>query len=999
MLALEPDQPAVIIATENNLATPLPDERQFTGSRLQIAAGQDYSPRKLSEKLMEHGYEAAYQVEYPGQLSSRGGILDIWPHAEEYPIRLDFFGDEIDEIRQFDAATQRSMASLKKVSFPLMLPDEDALKDLTGGLLTYLPPNTLPIFIERRDSLQKLEAQRPFMRGEGKKARLEAIDEFFSSLPRVEISIAEVMDRRGAINLETRDFQPLSGGAEAACEAVNDLKSRRYSIDVHAGSGGEANRFETALASHEVELNAARVLESEISSSVLFLDHNEAVLSGADLLGKERLRRGLTGDELSLSNAPHRAIDDFVRLEKNDYVVHINHGIARYKGIEELRSPDGSRGEFMRLEFDEGTEIHVPVTNADAVQKYIGTRGSAPKLSKYNSKKWGDKKRAVQQAVLKLAADMLKLQALRMTESGTAYNIRSDMLVDFVESFPYRDTPDQEKAWLDIQADLERTRPMDRLICGDVGFGKTELAMRAAFAAVMEGKQVAVLVPTTVLCQQHFLSFSKRMKGFPVIVDSISRFKSKAEQKRSLEALKQGKVDILIGTHRLVSKDVHFNELGLIVIDEEQKFGVEHKERLKQMRSTVDVMTLSATPIPRTLHMSLLGLRDISSLTTPPEHRKPVATSAHKFNERFITEQIRNELQRDGQVYFVHNRVQDIVDLAAKIKGLVPEARVGVGHGQMKEGELEKVMIKFIEGEIDVLVCTTIIESGIDVHRANTMFIDRADRYGLANLHQLRGRVGRYRNNAYCFLLVPEQANLKEVADKRLRAILQHSRLGSGFYIAMRDLEIRGAGNIIGKEQSGFIASVGYDLYCQMLEQAVRQLKGGYVVNEVETNVDLDIDTVLPRNYIKGQDNRAEAYRLIARCRTPEQSEQVAEELKDRFGKAPKKIDTLLKLAVIRHRLGQLGITGITVGRLQKTGPSHFKIKAVSAKATLSRIKESNPRIRLVDDTTMSLPLGHGMKDPMDQLRYLWNMLQTMARKGIVRDPNAPIESETATEE
>ncbi|MCA8938889.1 MAG: DEAD/DEAH box helicase, partial [Planctomycetes bacterium] len=531
----------------------------------------------------------------------------------------------------------------------------------------------------------------------------------------------------------------------------------------------------------------------------------------------------------------------------------------------------------------------------------------------------------------------------------------------------------------------------------DVGFGKTEIAMRAAFKAAMSGKQVAVLVPTTVLCQQHAMSFASRMAGFPVIVESISRFKSKKEQTQIINRVAEGKVDILIGTHRLVSKDVKFRELGLLVIDEEQKFGVETKDALKKLRETVDVLTMTATPIPRTLHMSLLGIRDISSLTTPPQHRKAVATSLHKWKDDFIRDHIRFELQREGQVFFVHNRVLDIKDVAARIATLVPEARVGVGHGQMGEHELEDVMLDFVEGKLDVLVSTTIIESGIDVQTANTMFINHAQNHGLANLHQLRGRVGRFRHAAFCYLLIPEQMNMKEVAEKRLKAILEHTKLGSGFFIAMRDLEIRGAGNIIGKEQSGFIASIGYDLYCQMLEHAVRQLQGGQVISEVDTTVDLDITTVLPNAWVKDPENRAEVYRLIARCATPDHIDQVRAELEDRYGPIPKMVEDLFQLAVVRHRLGQLGITSVTVGQMMENRPQHFKFKAVSAPATASRIREVQPAIRSLDETTLVLPMHKGLSHPQDQLRYLWNLLQTMARKGIVKDSRTNADSNEST--
>lgn len=1006
LLALPKNQPALVCATLPALVSPLPDDRNLRESMLTLKVGQEYGPQKLEALLDSNGYEPVPEIEFPGQFSRRGGIFDLWPHAEPAPIRLDFFGDDIEEIRSFDVATQRSLARMKTISFPLLSASAGEGNDAhdeeyLGGLLTYLPPDTMPLFIERRESLLRLEGMRPFMRGKEKSARLGALDTLFNQVPRIEVDGSSFMERRGAINLDLTAIPRLSGGTDAGMRVLNELIKDGLQIELHCGSSGEVQRLEAVLQSHGVAMAGLELLPSEISASFKLPKSGLAIVSGADLLGKERLRHGVLADEESLASLPHRAIDDFVSLDTGDFVVHVEHGIARYKGIEELRSPDGSRGEFLNLEFEGGTEIHVPVTNADVVQKYIGTRGLAPKLSKYQGKGWSEKKARVQSAVLQLAADMLRLQALRLTESGYAYPAADEMVHDFVESFPYRDTPDQEKAWDDIQRDMTSARPMDRLLCGDVGFGKTEVAMRAAFRAATAGRQVAVLVPTTVLCQQHLISFRERMKDYPVRVEMLSRFRTPAEQQATIRRLRSGECDIVIGTHRLVSPDVGFKDLGLFIIDEEQRFGVEHKESIKKLRETVDVLTLSATPIPRTLHMALLGLRDISTLTTPPQHRHPVETQAKKWNDTFIAEAIRAELAREGQIYFVHNRVQDIKDIAARIATMVPEARVAVGHGQMPERELEAVMMRFIRHEIDVFVCTTIIESGIDVRAANTMFIDQANRYGLADLHQLRGRVGRYKHRAYCYLILPNEGNVKELAEKRLRALLQHTSLGSGFHIAMRDLEIRGAGNIIGHEQSGHIASVGYDLYCQMLERAVRQLKGGRVINEVETYLDLDVNLVLPRNYIKDKTQRAQAYRLMARCRSTAQADAVRIELKDRYGKLPAQAETFLTASLVRHRIGQLGIHAVTTGRGLKDLPAFFKFKAISANATYVRLKDAVPGLRLIDESTLALPMGRGLDRADDQLKYLYNLTQSLVHKGIVMNPEdveAPPEDSDSSE-
>jgi len=1017
LVSLPKNKPAVILAVLPSLLTPLPDEKLLVNSSFTLRAGQTIKPGELAKQLDSYHFERVADVENPGQFARRGGVFDLWPHAEEHPIRLDFFGDEIDSLKTFDPDTQRSVASMQTISFPLVPLTERDLGDTLSGLLNYIPAGALPVLVDRRESLLRLNSLKPFWKAKNEKPRVDAIEEMLHGTPRAELTASPVMDRQGALNLNVSEYTPAPGGASAAADSIQEVLRQVARIDVHAGSKGEAKRIAEALESHGIESDlifseadeptgkAVRIVPTEISGSIIATlgegksKHGHAMLSGADLFGKQRLRRGLKNDELSLESVHHRAIEDFVRLDTGDYVVHTQHGIARYKGTEEMRTPDGQRGEFLRLEFDGGTEIHVPVANADLVQKYIGSRGVAPKLSRYNSKSWGEKKRAVQESILRLAAEMLEIQALRASESGFAYPRGGEMLHDFVESFPYRDTPDQEQAWADIQGDMEAKRPMDRLLCGDVGFGKTEVAMRAAFKAVLAGKQVAMLAPTTVLVQQHLLSFRERMASYPVTIEGLSRFQTKHQQDATIRKARAGKVDIVIGTHRILSKDVGFHDLGLMIVDEEQKFGVEHKERTKSFRNTVDILTLSATPIPRTLHMALLGIRDITSLTTPPQFRQPVQTSMMRWNENAIREALQHELARDGQVFFLHNRVSDIQDIAATVKRLVPQAEVVYGHGQMPERQLEKTMMKFVNGDADILVSTTIIESGIDVPRANTIFINHANRFGLAELHQLRGRVGRAKHRAYCYLMLPPDQVTSEISEKRLRAILEHSRLGSGFHIAMRDLEIRGAGNIIGNEQSGHIASIGYDLYCRMLERAVTQLRGGEVASEVETTLDIDLDSVLPPSYVKDEAQRVQVYRLIAQTANPVEADAAREILRDRFGKPPKVIEQMLQAAVVRHRLGQLGISSVSVGNNLKDSPGFFRFRAISPNATVLKLQKLAPKARAVDGRTIALPMGRGLDDPRDQLRYLYNMLQMAVSRGILRDivrPGDELEDDAA---
>jgi transcription-repair coupling factor (superfamily II helicase) len=590
-----------------------------------------------------------------------------------------------------------------------------------------------------------------------------------------------------------------------------------------------------------------------------------------------------------------RALDTFLDLAEGDLVVHLSHGIGRYRGLK-LLEKEGQREEHLELEFRDGVRLYVPVSLIHLVQKYVGGGKTAPELSKVGGTGWSKKKQKVAEAVSDLAADMLRLQAERESKPGLAYPPDSHWQQEFEAEFPYTETDDQLRAVAEVKADMERPRPMDRLICGDVGYGKTEVAMRAAFKAVDGGRQVAVLVPTTVLAEQHFRSFSERMAEYPVHIAALSRFKSRLEQKEVLDGLAAGTVDIVIGTHRLLSPDVKFQDLGLLIIDEEQRFGVEAKELLKRLRLEVDVLTLSATPIPRTLHLSLLGVRDISNLETPPQDRMAVETRICRFDGDLIRQAIIRELNRNGQVYFVHNRVYNIETVADRLRSLVPEAVVDVVHGQMGEDALERAMLSFVTGRTDVLVATTIIESGLDIPNANTIFIHQADQYGLADLHQLRGRVGRYKHRAYCYLLLEEGKSLTPTAARRLKAIEEFSELGAGFQIALRDLEIRGAGNILGSEQSGHIAAVGYELYCQLLENAVRALKGEPLKEHRHVAVDLPVSAYLPEDYVPPGRQKIEMYRKLSSVQSREQWDLLREEFRDRFGPLPAPVEALLQI-------------------------------------------------------------------------------------------------------
>jgi transcription-repair coupling factor (superfamily II helicase) len=698
-----------------------------------------------------------------------------------------------------------------------------------------------------------------------------------------------------------------------------------------------------------------------------------------------------------------RAIDSFLELQEDDLVVHLGHGIARYRGMHIL-DKNGQTEEHLILEFAGGTRVYVPASKIDLVQKYVGGSKSDPELSKFGGTAWQKKKDRVQAAVLDLASEMLELQATRESKPGFSFPADSDWQREFDAAFPYEETPDQLTTIAEIKRDMEKARPMDRLICGDVGYGKTELAMRAAFKAIDNGKQVAILVPTTVLAEQHFRTFSQRMAEYPFAIEVISRFRSGSEQKRILKRLEEGSIDIIIGTHRIVSNDVKFKELGLVIIDEEQRFGVEHKERLKKLRQTVDVLTLTATPIPRTLHLSLLGIRDISNLETAPQGRLAIETRIVRFDTQLVRHAIMRELNREGQIYFVHNRVHNIHEIAARLHDIVPEARIVVGHGQMGEHELEDAMVKFVQKQADILVATTIIESGLDIPNANTMFINQADNYGLADLHQLRGRVGRYKHRAYAYLLLDADRTITPTASKRLKAIEEFSELGAGFKIAMRDLEIRGAGNILGTQQSGHIAAVGYELYCSLLENAVRSLKNMPVKTHMEVTIDLPWPAILPRDYVPGQKQKIEVYRRLSRVRKLDGLIDFRRELRDRYGPIPEAVEWLLRQAEVRilashwqiaelHLEGKWDIvragsvsdgadesvansSGSDLGRLESTGPVDLVFQYRHPRKVERLAKRAEGRLRIADAQSAYFRLRPEEYDTMALFKVIKHLLR-----------------------
>ncbi|HWY52383.1 MAG TPA: transcription-repair coupling factor [Chthoniobacterales bacterium] len=891
--------PHVIVATRASLDQPAPKRGAVSAATLEIKRGSASTMEQLLEKLSAAGYDRVAQVTTRGQFAVRGGIVDLYSWQAPLPVRLEFFGDNVESLREFDIDTQTSVGDLRQIDILL-----GAADDQTGFVRDYIGKEDLTIGIEPEE---KSDAQIQIS-----ESWIESGPEDFSgAFPDCDIG-----------EFAVGDFLLAEAKRDQFIKRLNEWRENNAHIIVYFQTEGEIERFRELISADA--LREIDLVLGTLARGFCFPPANLVVLSAAELFGRfaPHARRRLYHAER------HRAQIDFSELNEDDLVVHLEHGVARFAGLTRIPTSTNGEQEVLALEFANEAKLYVPLEQAYLVSRYVGVGKRSPNLSSLADAKWARAKKNAVSSILDYAGKMLAVQAERETVPGHAFGPDTKWQREFEHSFPFRETPDQMKAIIDAKIDMEQPRPMDRLICGDVGFGKTEVAIRAAFKAVMDGRQVAVLAPTTVLAQQHFEVFRQRMLDYPVRIEMLSRFRSQGEQRKILELLRQGGIDIVIGTHRLISGDVIFKDLGLVVIDEEQRFGVLHKEKFKELFKLVDVLTLSATPIPRTLYLSLVGVKDMSTIETPPLNRLPVETIVCGYDERIIRDAIDRELERQGQVYFLHNRVQTIERVRERIVDLVPQARVEIGHGQMDSDELEEVMARFVAGKIDVLVCTTIIESGLDIPNANTIVIDRADRFGLADLYQLRGRVGRAEHKAYAYLLLPREMMTIGAARKRINAIKQYSSLGAGFRIAMRDLEIRGAGSILGTAQSGHIMAIGFDLYCQLLKQAVSQLKGRKF--QPRLDVDLRIDFVatneaefaqlgpeqripafVPANYISDTGLRIKAYREIAGISTRDQLDRVRREWRDRFGKFPEAVDNLFLLAEIKLAAAKAGITRV----------------------------------------------------------------------------------------
>ncbi|MCD6365170.1 MAG: transcription-repair coupling factor, partial [Planctomycetes bacterium] len=799
----------------------------------------------------------------------------------------------------------------------------------------------------RVNAVEENRAQRPQRErgGQNRHVGLFDPDDVFAAIQK--LSLIEMYPfapkrQAGAMNLAVLSLQRMSVNTQEALRELGELAGAA-DVWVYCENQAERERFAQLLAkskSATPSLRDVHLAIGHISSGFHWPALRLAVIGHHEIFHRyakhRRMRRVRAG----------RPIESLLDLQVGEYVVHVAHGIAHFEGLRNLEQ-HGRTEEYLTLRFADNAVLHVPSSQINLVHKYVGTRALRPKLSKLGGGSWAKQKQRVGEAVRDLAADMLRIQAMRQAMPGVSYPKVSQWQEQFRDEFLYNETEDQLVAMKQIDHDLAEERPMDRLLCGEVGYGKTELAMRAAFKVAEAGKQVAVLVPTTVLAEQHYRTFTERFADYPFSIEMLSRFRRPADVRRIIKDVQLGRVDILIGTHRLLSQDVIFADLGLAIIDEEQRFGVDHKEHLKQMRATVDVLTLTATPIPRTLHMALLGLRDISSLATAPLDRRAIRTEVCQYDEGLIKRAIQRELNRRGQVFFVHNRVVDIESLADKVRAIVPDARVEVGHGQMRDEKLEKVMLRFVRQEIDVLVCTTIIESGLDIPTVNTMIVHEADRFGLAQLHQLRGRVGRFKHRAFCYFLLPETRPVTPPAAKRLKAVEEFSDLGAGFQIAMRDLELRGAGNILGKAQSGHIAAVGYELYCRILESTVGELRGEAPRRRQAVHVELGVNAYIPRSYVVAERQRMEIYRRLVSCESVADIRRLADDLADAYGAVPREVATLLDSAEIRVRASLVGIESIILS-------GEDIVFSVNDFAAASGVFEDAPgSVRLPDDHTV----------------------------------------------
>jgi transcription-repair coupling factor (superfamily II helicase) len=989
LLALATSRARVVVASAPALLPRLPEPAALVARSLGVKSGADVDPQGLAALLTDGGYERHDPVDQHGEYCLRGGILDVYPPNELWPVRIEFVGDMVESIRRFDPDTQRSVETLDQFvvvpvrestdpsDLPVALKHAAAVFDYLGtkrsGRLLVSEPDEIQAITDRTfaqvqssydDALARsnapvtLPAPTDLLVAPGDVAARLAKATVLSGL--------DVEESSTSHHVPTQPIAHFRGRIPDWIAEVRERKAAGEAVVFVAHTSGRADRTiemladydvraELATRTSELSTGAVLVVQGALSNGLRFVRGGVTIYAETDLFEDDR-HRGTAGRKRSATAA---FLSDLRDLKVGDLIVHVDNGIGEFVGLKQIGVGDTAH-EFLELRYHGQDKLFVPVERLDLIQKYTG--GSRPALDKLGGTSWAKAKTKVKKAMRDMAEELLKLYAARKAVPGHAFSADTHWQEEFEAAFPYDLTPDQSTAVADIKRDMESSTPMDRLLCGDVGYGKTEVALRAAFKAVMDGKQVAILAPTTVLAFQHLETLRARFASFPVRVDMVSRFRTKAEQAVILEQLAAGQLDVIVGTHRLLSKDVQFRDLGLLVVDEEQRFGVAHKERIKQMRRKVDVLTLTATPIPRTLNMSLVGIRDMSVIETPPKDRLSIQTHVVKFDQNVVTRALRTELARGGQVYFVHNRVESIFSMANLLQRLVPEARIVIGHGQMNEDVLEKTMLDFVAHKYDVLLSTTIVENGLDIPNANTIVINRADRYGLSQLYQLRGRVGRSDRPAYSYLLIPPEETLSAVAKKRLTAIKEFSDLGSGFRIAALDLEIRGAGNLLGGQQSGQIDAVGFEMYMKLLEETVKELKGEDLDDDVRAVVNLKVDFRIPDDYVPDINQRLSIYRRMASARRDEDIRTLLDEVSDRYGAPPAAVLNLADYGRVRVGADRVGLE--TIDRDGSVVVYKFREKTKVDLARLVNLVRAHPELQLVPPGSLKLDLKHEVATP-----------------------------------
>ncbi|MGY8731774.1 MAG: transcription-repair coupling factor [Pirellulales bacterium] len=951
-------EPLFVVTSIQALLQPVPEKESLRQATRTLKIGQRVDIDDLQQWFVENGYHATSAIELPGEFSRHGGILDIFAPEWDQPVRVEFWDDEIESMRLFDVRTQRSIETQTQIE----LTSIRAFYQGQDHLASYLPSGSCTTLVE----LGELDRQaREHIGRAANYQQCHGVHDVFATLTKfghLVISGLAAGTLEHDVTLAIESVERFQGNVDSISLQVEQI-GNDHELVIVCPTEAEIQRMQEILAeTRAADRGRIEYHVGYLKQGFHWIAEKIVVLSVGELFKRTQLRR----HNIRQTGRP---LDSFSELRDGELIVHLAHGIGRYRGLE-LLEKEGCQAEHLVIEFHGGTRVYVPAARIDLVQKYIGGRKTRPALARIGGATWKNQKQAVQNAVQDMAAELLELQANRQARPGIEFHADSNWQQEFDASFPYKETDDQLAAIEDIKEDMQSRRSMDRLLCGDVGFGKTEVAMRAVFKAIDSGYQVAVLVPTTILAEQHYHSFKARMAQFPIKVARLSRFASTAEQHEVVRELRRGSIDVVIGTHRVASKDVQFANLGLVIIDEEQRFGVEIKERLKNVVNNVDVLTLSATPIPRTLHMAMVGVRDISNLLVAPEERVSIETRVVRFKEELVRVAIQRELDRDGQVFYVHNRVHDIESVKRRLQKIVPQARIEIGHGQMPESDLEQVMVGFVNHDYDILLATTIVESGLDIPNANTIFVDDANRYGLSDLHQLRGRVGRYKHRAYCYMLVDKHKHITPDAARRLRAIEEYSEMGAGFAISMRDLEIRGAGNLLGTQQSGHIATVGYEFYCGLLEKAVRQLKKLPPKLAVDVELDLPVDAYLPHDYVTDIRARIDFYRRLSKISEFGEISELETELIDRFGRLPTSVTQLLEISQIRLEAALWQIAAII------NDDGFLRIRYTDAMRIKQLARNSAIHLRIADDRTAYVTVPKTVSGGALMIEFVKSILQ-----------------------